>query len=69
MAGNLELHEAYRRDWKQTRQSWPRAVLQRGLQVKVAFNDSIGPLFKIPARFNHSKFRPRARSRCHWACS
>jgi hypothetical protein len=51
------------------RQSRPRATSWRGLQVQGSFNEPIGPLFKNRSGFSHSKFRPRARSRCHWACS
>jgi hypothetical protein len=40
-----------------------------GTQVKVPFNESIGPLFKNLAGFSPSKFRPRVRSRYNWACS
>jgi hypothetical protein len=50
------------------RQSRPKATSRWGLQVQGPFNKSIGPLFWNPIGLNHWKLRPRARSRCHWAC-
>jgi hypothetical protein len=69
MAGNLELQGACCVAWKRMRQSRPRATSRWEPQVQGSFTSSIEAFFWNPTRLSHWMIRPRARSRCHWACS
>jgi hypothetical protein len=69
MVGNLELQGACCMAWKRMRQSRPMVTSRWEPQVQGSFTNSIGALFWNPTWLSHWMIRPKAQSRCHWACS